>query len=55
MIPFIASITFGASSDSKITVSNSPENKVRRSLNLAAWAGLHAGKLEKIKFDELAQ
>jgi hypothetical protein len=54
-MPVIASITFGASVDSIRTVSNSPVNKVRNSLNLAAFAALQMGKLEKIKFDEEAQ
>lgn len=46
---------FGASVDSKTTVSNSPENRVRRFLNFDAYATLQLGKLEKIKFDDDAQ
>ena len=48
-------MTLGASSDSKITLSNSPEKSVRRTLNLDACAGCESGKLEKIKFDDEAQ
>lgn len=57
MIPAAASITFGASLDSKMTVSNSPENSVRSSLNCLHVSAFDdgSGKLEKIKFYDVAQ
>jgi hypothetical protein len=54
-MPWAASITFGASDDSKTTVSNSPEKRVRMLWNLWACAGSDSGKLEKMKFDDEAQ